>query len=92
MTFHQLPGAQGMYNPELEHDACGIGLYANIKGLPTHDIVKKGLEMLCRLDHRAGKGSDGQTGDGAGLMVQIPDVFFGLFAANGTFQKKDNME
>lgn len=48
--------------------------------------------MLCRLDHRAGKGSDGQTGDGAGLMVQIPDVFFGLFAANGTFQKKDNME
>lgn len=41
MTFHQLPGAQGMYNPELEHDACGIGLYANIKGLPTHDIVKK---------------------------------------------------
>ncbi|TQR19699.1 glutamate synthase large subunit [Psychrobacillus vulpis] len=76
MTFHQLPKAQGMYNPELEHDACGIGLYANVKGRATHDIVKKGLEMLCRLDHRAGRGSDGQTGDGAGLMVQIPDIFF----------------
>lgn len=76
MTFHKLPKAQGLYHPEFEHDACGIGLYAHIKGLATHDIVKKGLEMLCRLDHRAGRGSDGQTGDGAGLMVQIPDVYF----------------
>lgn len=88
MTFHQLPGAQGMYNPELEHDACGIGLYANIKGLPTHDIVKKGLEMLCRLDHRAGKGSDGQTGDGAGLMVQIPDVFFRVVCSQWDLPEK----
>lgn len=76
MTFHQIPKAQGMYDPTFEHDACGIGLYAHIKGNATHDIVKKGLEMLCRLDHRAGRGSDGQTGDGAGLMVQIPDVYF----------------
>lgn len=76
MSFHQLPKAQGLYQPELEHDACGIGLYAHIKGNATHDIVKKGLEMLCRLDHRAGIGGDGQTGDGAGLMVQIPDVYF----------------
>lgn len=76
MTFHQLPKAQGMYDPTFEHDACGIGLYAHIKGNATHDIVEKGLEMLCRLDHRAGRGSDGQTGDGAGLMVQIPDVYF----------------
>ncbi|WP_427138725.1 glutamate synthase large subunit [Psychrobacillus psychrodurans] len=76
MTFHQLPQAQGMYDPSFEHDACGIGLYANIKGNATHDIVKKGLEMLCRLEHRAGRGGDGKTGDGAGLMVQIPDIFF----------------
>lgn len=88
MTFHQLPKAQGMYNPELEHDACGIGLYANIKGTPTHDIVKKGLEMLCRLDHRAGKGSDGQTGDGAGLMVQIPDVFFRVVCSQWEIPEK----
>lgn len=76
MTFHQLPVTQGLYSPEFEHDACGIGMYANIKGQPSHDIVKNGLEMLCRLEHRAGRGSDGKTGDGAGLMVQIPDAFF----------------
>lgn len=78
MSFHQLPGAQGLYNPQFEHDACGIGMYANIKGKPSHTIVKKGLEMLCRLEHRAGRGGDGKTGDGAGLMVQIPNDFFKL--------------
>lgn len=78
MTFHRYPTAQGLYSPEFEHDACGIGLYANIKGKASHDIVKKGLEMLCRLEHRAGRGGDGQTGDGAGMMVQIPDKFFKL--------------
>ncbi|WP_339213612.1 glutamate synthase large subunit [Solibacillus sp. FSL W8-0372] len=78
MSFHQLPGAQGLYNPQFEHDACGIGMYANIKGKPSHTIVKKGLEMLCRLEHRAGRGGDGKTGDGAGLMVQIPHDFFKL--------------
>lgn len=76
MTFHQLPKSQGLYRPEFEHDACGIGLYAHIKGLATHDIVKKGLNMLCQLDHRGGQGSDPLTGDGAGLMVQLPDEFF----------------
>ncbi|MDM5199191.1 glutamate synthase large subunit [Fictibacillus enclensis] len=76
MTFHQLPKRQGLYRPEFEHDACGIGLYAHIKGLATHDIVKKGLSMLCQLDHRGGQGSDPLTGDGAGLMVQLPDAFF----------------
>lgn len=76
MTFHQLPRAQGLYRPEFEHDACGIGLYAHIKGNATHEIVAKGLKMLCQLDHRGGQGSDPLTGDGAGLMVQIPDQFF----------------
>lgn len=76
MTYNQLPKAQGLYRPEFEHDACGIGLYAHIKGIATHDIVKKGLNMLCQLDHRGGQGSDPLTGDGAGLMVQIPDQFF----------------
>ncbi len=71
-----MPDAQGLYRPELEHDACGIGLYAHMKGLATHDIVKKGLNMLCQLDHRGGQGSDPNTGDGAGLMVQIPDSYF----------------
>ncbi|WP_053219516.1 glutamate synthase large subunit [Virgibacillus senegalensis] len=76
MTFNQMPKAQGLYNPEFERDACGIGLYAHIKGLATHDIVKKGLQMLCQLDHRGGQGSDPLTGDGAGLMVQVPDAYF----------------
>lgn len=76
MSFHSLPKEQGLYSPKDEHDACGIGLYVNLKGKRTHDIVVKGLEMLCRLDHRAGRGSDGKTGDGSGLMVQIPHEFF----------------
>ncbi|MEK3796688.1 glutamate synthase large subunit [Peribacillus sp. FSL H8-0477] len=76
MTYNQIPKAQGLYHPEFEHDACGIGLYAHIKGQATHDIVKKGLQMLCQLDHRAGQGSDPLTGDGAGLMVQIPNTYF----------------
>ncbi len=78
MNFHNLPEAQGLYSPSFEHDACGIGYYANIKGKASHDIVKKGLEMLCRLNHRAGRGADGKTGDGAGLMVQLPDAFYRL--------------
>lgn len=76
MTYNQMPKAQGLYRPEFEHDACGIGLYAQLKGVASHDIVKKGLNMLCQLDHRGGQGSDPLTGDGAGLMVQIPHAFF----------------
>ncbi|MEK5324966.1 glutamate synthase large subunit [Aeribacillus sp. FSL M8-0254] len=71
-----LPKAQGLYRPEFEHDACGIGLYAHLKGKPSHDIVKKGLHMLCQLEHRGGQGSDPKTGDGAGIMVQIPHNYF----------------
>lgn len=78
MAFHQYPAPQGLYSPEFEHDACGIGMYAHVKGQPSHDIVKNGLEMLCRLEHRAGRGGDGKTSDGAGIMVQIPDAFFKL--------------
>ncbi|WP_208590900.1 glutamate synthase large subunit [Gracilibacillus suaedae] len=76
MTYRDLPSAQGLYNPDFEHDACGIGLYAHIKGKQTHEIVKKGLDMLCKLEHRGGQGSDPLTGDGSGLMVQIPDKYF----------------
>ncbi len=76
MTYNRIPKAQGLYRPEFEHDACGIGFYAHIKGLATHDIVKKGLHMLCQLDHRAGQSSDSKTGDGAGIMIQIPDQYF----------------
>ncbi|MFD1065334.1 glutamate synthase large subunit [Oceanobacillus locisalsi] len=76
MTFQDFPEAQGLYHPDFEHDACGIGLYAHIKGKQTHDIVMKGLSMLGKLEHRGGQGSDPMTGDGSGLMVQIPDQYF----------------
>lgn len=76
MTYRDMPTPQGLYHPDFEHDACGIGLYAHIKGKQTHDIVKKGLQMLCKLEHRGGQGSDPLTGDGSGLMVQIPDKYF----------------
>lgn len=76
MMNYQLPQAQGLYRPEFEHDACGIGLYAHLKGNATHEIVTKGLQMLCQLDHRGGQGSDPLTGDGAGLMIGVPDQYF----------------
>ncbi|MFP3489106.1 hypothetical protein R0K20_16025, partial [Staphylococcus sp. SIMBA_130] len=57
-------------------DACGIGLIANINNVPAHDIIEKGVYMLRQLDHRGGQGSDPDTGDGAGIMLQIPHEFF----------------
>lgn len=71
-----LPKVQGLYRPQFEHDACGIGLYAHLKGEASHHIVKQGLHMLRQLEHRGGQGSDPQTGDGAGIMVQVPDDYF----------------
>jgi glutamate synthase (NADPH) large chain len=76
MKHYGLPKAQGLYRPEFEHDACGIGFYAHLKGKPSHDIIKKALHMLRQLEHRGGQGSDPQTGDGAGIMVQIPHEYF----------------
>jgi glutamate synthase (NADPH) large chain len=76
MTYNQFPEPQGLYSPQFEHDACGIGLYAHLKGHATHQIVKQGLHMLCQLDHRGGQGSDPLTGDGAGLMTKLPHRFF----------------
>lgn len=76
MTINKLPQAQGLYRPEFEHDACGIGLYAHLNGRASHDIVEKGLHMLDQLEHRGGQGSDPDTSDGVGIMVQIPHDFF----------------
>ena len=71
-----LPKAQGMYSPELEHDACGIGFVVNIHGEKSHTIVRQGLTILANLAHRGGAGSEENTGDGAGILLQIPDRFF----------------
>lgn len=66
----------GLYDSNFEHDACGIGAIANIKGQKHHKIVSDALEILVRLEHRGGMGAEENTGDGAGILVQIPDEFF----------------
>src|SRR5664279_6461578 len=71
-----LPAAQGLYHPSQEHDACGIGFVANIKGEKSHDIIEKGIQILINLTHRGACGCDAETGDGAGLLIQIPHQFF----------------
>lgn len=67
---------KGLYDYREEHDACGIGFYANMDNIRSHDVIEKSLEMLCRLDHRGGISADGMTGDGAGIMTEIPFKFF----------------
>ena len=74
--FRGLPKAQGLYDPRNEHDACGIGFVANISGEKSHDIILKGIEILINLTHRGACGCDPQTGDGAGVLIQIPHAFF----------------
>ena len=71
-----LPQAQGLYSPTQEHDACGVGFVAHIKGLKSHSIVQQGLKILENLDHRGAVGADKLMGDGAGILIQIPDAFF----------------
>ena len=71
-----LPRAQGLYDPRHEHDACGVGFVAHIKGKKSHDIVSNGLTILNNLTHRGATGADPLHGDGAGILVQIPDGFF----------------
>lgn len=75
MNRKGLPGKQGLYDPQFEHDACGIGFVANIKGKPSHEIVGQALNVLCNLDHRGGQGCETNTGDGAGILLQIPHRF-----------------
>src|SRR6185369_4263292 len=71
-----LPAAQGLYDPRHEHDACGIGFVASVKGLKSHDIILKGIQVLINLTHRGACGCDPETGDGAGVLIQIPHQFF----------------
>jgi glutamate synthase (NADPH) large chain len=71
-----LPKSQGLYDPSLEHDSCGVGFVCNINGKKTHDIVEKGIEVLNRLSHRGATGADPATGDGAGILIQIPHEYF----------------
>lgn len=74
-TFANLPEAQGLYQPDAEKDACGLAMVATLRGEPGHDIVDHALTALRRLEHRGAVGADEGTGDGAGILLQIPDAF-----------------
>ncbi|MSQ59822.1 MAG: glutamate synthase subunit alpha [Betaproteobacteria bacterium] len=76
MTRSMPPEAQGLYDPRNEHDACGVGFVAHIKGKKSHAIVEHGLQILRNLTHRGAVGADPLAGDGAGILIQMPDQFF----------------
>ncbi|MCJ1417933.1 glutamate synthase [NADH] [Xylographa parallela] len=99
-----LPVKQGLYDPELEKDACGVGFAANIKGVASHKIISDARNLLCNMTHRGAVGSDARDGDGAGVMTSIPHKFFiknferetsyklppqGQYAAGNLFFKPD---
>ncbi|HTO25887.1 MAG TPA: glutamate synthase large subunit, partial [Gaiellaceae bacterium] len=70
------PTAAGLYDPAFEHDACGVAFVARLDGEPTHETVDRALRAVANLEHRGAQGADPDTGDGAGILVQIPDAFF----------------
>ncbi|WP_321777899.1 glutamate synthase large subunit [Sulfurimonas sp.] len=98
-----LPTKEGLYDPEFEHDACGVGFVAHLKGKASHDIVSKGLTLLANLEHRGAVGAEKNSGDGAGILTQMPDKFlrrvlkeknidlpeFGHYAVGVVFLPKD---
>ena len=98
-----IPPAQGLYDPQNEHDACGVAFVATLTGEASHDIVAKGLTALRNLDHRGAVGSEPDSGDGAGILIQIPDAFLrgvvdfdlpiaGAYAAGIAFLPSDQAE
>ena len=74
-VFAALPEAQGLYDPAAEHDACGVAFVATLTGEPSHDIVAKALIALENLDHRGASGAEPDSGDGAGILIGVPDAF-----------------
>jgi glutamate synthase (NADPH/NADH) large chain len=75
LPFSALPPASGLYNPRFEHDACGVGFVVDVTGAKSRDIVDTALGALCNLDHRGASGAEVNTGDGAGILIQVPDAF-----------------
>ena len=102
-----LPPAQGLYRPEFEHDSCGVGFVAHIKGKRSHKIIEDADHLLCRMDHRGARGAEPNTGDGAGMVTALPFEFLtrvakeafsvtlpgpGKFAAGLVFLPTDSAE
>jgi glutamate synthase (NADPH/NADH) large chain len=75
VPFSALPDAEGLYDPRFEHDACGVAFVVDVTGAKSHDIVATALGALCNLDHRGASGAEVNTGDGAGILIQVPDAF-----------------
>ena len=73
--FSALPPKQGLYDPQFEHDACGVGFVVDIAGRRSNEIVRRSLQVLVNLQHRGAKGCEANTGDGAGILLQIPHDF-----------------
>src|SRR5690349_9585985 len=74
------PPKQGLYDPQFEHEACGVGFVVNIKGRKSHSIIQQSLQVLLNLDHRGACGCEANTGDGAGILIQPPHDFLKLVA------------
>src|SRR3984957_13241917 len=66
----------GLYRPEFEHDSCGVAFVVDMHGRRRHEIVRMGLDSLCHLEHRGASGAEVNTGDGAGILIQVPDSFY----------------
>ncbi|WP_017326050.1 glutamate synthase large subunit [Synechococcus sp. PCC 7336] len=81
MNSHQLPPKQGLYDPKFERDACGVGFVVQMKGQQSHDIVEQALTILCNLEHRGACGAEINSGDGAGILLQLPHKFMQKVAA-----------
>lgn len=96
------PKQQGLYDPKNEHDNCGIGFVANIKGKKSFEIITRGLEVLCNMEHRGARGADNVSGDGAGILMQLPHNFYkkigiklplpGRYGTGMVFLPKDETE
>ena len=85
MNKKELPAKQGLYDPQLERDACGVGFIVQMQGQQSHEIVQQGLTILVNLDHRGACGCEPNTGDGAGILLQMPDQFLRKVAAEAGF-------
>ena len=83
---HAFPPPQGLYDPRHEHDACGVAFVATLTGEASHDIVVKSLTALRNLEHRGAAGAEPNSGDGAGILMQIPDTFLRAVASEAGFE------
>ena len=82
-----LPPAQGLYDPAHEHDGCGMGFVAHLRGARSHDVMRSALLLLENLEHRSAVGSDAETSDGSGVLFQVPHAWVGtIFIDNVVIQ------